>query len=125
MELWGKRETTPEDRLGKTTGVALEDVAPLLLPRQDPAYPALTPELLRLSAEMCNSTYDMEPERWIAAGWIDVSIQVDGDVSTGIGDGEKGVLGRLADGLRVRFAQHRIEGKNLLGNLTGSVRQIG
>ena len=67
---------------GEATMVDLGNVTPLTLPwTADPLgylRPPLSVEALRLSAELARSTYSMSVDRWVQAGWRDVTIQVDG-----------------------------------------------
>ena len=66
---------------GPVTGVNLEHMTPLMLPwTQDPwgeIRPPVSVEAMRMSAELAAATYHMEIERWLQAGWRDVTIQVD------------------------------------------------
>ena len=71
---------------GPVTGVNLEHMTPLMLPwTQDPwgeMRPPVSVEAMRMSAELAAATYHMEIERWLQAGWRDVTIQVDNDLLT-------------------------------------------
>ena len=67
------------------TGVDLSQTASLLLPwTHDPwgkLRPPLSEEALCMSAELASAAYGMAIEPWVEAGWRDVTIQVDGELT--------------------------------------------
>lgn len=107
---------------GETTTVELGNVAPLLLPWTKDPFGALRPplsvEAMRLSAELAGSTYTMQVEPWMQAGWRDVTIQVDGELSR---------LGRdtswLKNQWRLYQARSKIRQRNPLSQVMGAIRQ--
>ena len=78
MEQEEKKPTT-------LTGVDLSQTASLLLPwTHDPwgkLRPPLSEEALCMSAELASAAYGMAIEPWVEAGWRDVTIQVDGELT--------------------------------------------
>ena len=78
MEQAEKKPTT-------LTGVDLSQTASLLLPwTHDPwgkLRPPLSEEALCMSAELASAAYGMAIEPWVEAGWRDVTIQVDGELT--------------------------------------------
>ena len=115
---------------GTVTGVRLDDVLPLMQPWQrDPwgmLRPPVSPEALLLSCELAAATYDMDVEPWLLAGWQDVTIQVDGDLTTGLDltDEDAGRFEKLAAKWRMRRVRTRIKQRGPLGQVVDAVRQI-
>lgn len=107
---------------GEITGVTLGNVAPLLLPwAQDPfgaLRPPLSVEAMRLSAELAGGTYTMAVDRWMQAGWRDVTIQVDGELSQLRRDAS-----RLKNQWRLYQARSKIRQRNPIGQVMGAIRQ--
>ena len=116
--------------LGHMTGVPLGNVAPLLLPwLPDPwgmLRPALSVDAMRLSAELAADTYAMEVEEWLRAGWRDVTIQVDGDLTDGVEQDAKGArpVEKLFSALKLKLVQTRLKPRGPLGQMTGALRQL-
>ncbi len=101
----------------------LDQTAPLLLPwAQDPwgmLRPPLSVEALQMSCALAGATYGMEIEPWMDAGWQDVTMHVDGEL-TAI---------EPADGwLQNRWKKHRVRSRirqrNPLGQVLGALRQV-
>lgn len=107
---------------GEITGVALGNVAPLLLSwAQDPfgaLRPPLSVEAMRLSAELAGGTYTMAVDRWMQAGWRDVTIQVDGELSRLRRDAPW-----LKNQWRLYQARSKIRQRNPIGQVMGAIRQ--
>ena len=106
----------------------LDDTAALLPPwRNDPwgrPRPVFTAQALRMSAELARSTYDMNVDAWVQAGWRDVTIQMENSLAGGIaGVRHATPLGSLAAGVRLRWLQSRLHMKKPIGQLTGAFRQ--
>ena len=74
-----------EKKSSTLTGVDLSQTASLLLPwTHDPwgkLRPPLSEEALCMSAELASAAYGMAIEPWVEAGWRDVTIQVDGELT--------------------------------------------
>ncbi|MGN0778303.1 MAG: hypothetical protein ACI4MJ_04080 [Aristaeellaceae bacterium] len=108
---------------GEATMVDLGNVTPLLLPwTSDPfgyLRPPLSVEALRLSAEMARSTYTMSVDRWVQAGWRDITIQVDGSLTNGV-DADAGWLQAQ---WRLHKVRSRIRQRNPIGQVMGAIRQ--
>lgn len=107
---------------GEATTVDLGNVSPLLLPwSMDPFGALRSPlsvEAMRLSAELAGCTYTMAVDRWMQAGWRDVTIQVDGGLSR---------IHRDASWLKNRWQLHqaraKIRQRNPIGQVMGALRQ--
>lgn len=116
--------------LGKRTGVRLDDMRPLLLPWQMNRWGRLAPpvsrEAMQLSAELAAATYNMEVTPWLAAGWTDLTIQVDGDLTTGIDlpEEDSNILERLGAKWKLRRVRSRMRQRNPLGQVVDALRQI-
>ncbi len=106
---------------GPLTGVPLWQTSPLLLPwTRDPwdrLRPPLSVEALRMSAELSAATYAMEVEPWLEAGWRDVTIQVDGELTPL--DPE---AGRIAETWRKYRVRSRIRSQNPVSQVLGALR---
>ena len=74
-----------EKKSSTLTGVDLSQTASLLLPwTHDPwgkLRPPLSEEALCMSAELASAAYGMAIEPWVDAGWRDLTIQVDGELT--------------------------------------------
>lgn len=116
--------------LGAATGWPLDDLTPLTQPWSMDAWgylrPTPTRELLRLSAELAHVAYTMEVTPWLQAGWRDVTIQMDGDLTSGFMPAAEGknTLERLMATWKLRRVQAKLKQKNTLGQMIGAVRQI-
>lgn len=115
---------------GEATQVALDNVTPLLLPWVSDPWGRLRPpvsvEAMRLSAELAGATYGMAVDRWMRAGWQDVTIQVDGDL-TAIPETERRerrAIGWLTDQWRLHRVRAKIRQRNPVGQVFGALRQI-
>ena len=112
------------------TGLALGRVDSLLLPWVSDRWGALRPpvsqEALRMSCALATATYDMNVKPWLEAGWQDVTIQVDGDLTTGVDlpDEDAGTMERLAASWRMHRVRSRIKQRNPLGQVLDAFRQI-
>lgn len=112
------------------TGVQLDNMLPLLQPwTSDPwglVRPPVSSEALKMSCELAAATYDVNITPWLLAGWEDVTIQVDGDLTTGIDlpDEDAGRFEKLAAKWRMRRVRTRIKQRNPLGQVVDAVRQI-
>lgn len=118
------------DVYGPVTHATLGDMAPLTQPwAQDPfgaLRPPLSPEAMRMSVELAGATYDMAVEPWLRAGWQDVTIQVDGSLTAGIGQEaeHRRAMSRLMDAWRMRRVRARLRQRNPIGQVVGALRQI-
>lgn len=104
----------------------LSNVAPLLLPwRPDPwgrLRPPVSGKAMALSARLASDVYDMNVDAWQEAGWRDVTIQVDGDL-TGIDPAPDGVFGQLSAAWKMSRIRSRLKQRNPLGQVAGAIRQ--
>jgi len=107
--------------------VDLSNVAPLMAAWvSDPwgkLRPPISVEAVEMSARLARATYRMDVEEWLQAGWRDVTIQVDGDLTDGVEAGEKTGVQRLASAWRMFRVRQRIKGGNPLGEVMGALRQ--
>lgn len=107
---------------GENTLVDLGNVTPLLLPwTADPfgrLRPPLSVEALRLSAEAASATYTMAVDRWMQAGWRDVTIQVDGDLTGAMEPGS------VATQWKLHRVRSRLRQRSPIGQMVGAIRQI-
>lgn len=107
---------------GPLTGADLTDVTPLLQPmRQDPfgsLRPALSKQALRLSAELSAATYRMAVESWMEAGWQDVTIQMDGELTALIPS-----EGWLATEVKKQRVRLQLRHQDPVSQVLGALRQ--
>lgn len=122
-------DTTRE--AGMATGWPLNDLSPLTQPWHADAWghlrPEPTPALLCLAAELARAAYAMDVMPWMRAGWRDVTIQLDGDLTDGLMNAEEktgNVLERFWASWKLRRVQSRLKQKRPLGQMLGAVRQI-
>lgn len=105
------------------TGVDLSQTAPLTLPwTLDPwgrMRPPLSQEAMQMSAELASAAYAMAIEPWIAAGWREVTIQVDGELTTLPPDNP------LSAAWRKYWVRARIRQVSPLGQVLGALRLRG
>ena len=112
------------------TGLPLDRVDSLLLPwvsdRWGTLRPPVSQEALRMSCALATATYNMDVKPGLEAGWQDVTIQVDGDLTTGIDlpDEDAGTMDRLAASWRMHRVRSRIKQRNPLGQVLDAFRQI-
>lgn len=113
---------------GPVTHVDIGNTAPLTLPwAQDPfgaLRPPLSLEAMRMSVELAGATYSMAVEPWLRAGWQDVTIQVDGDLTDGISEEERGAMMRLRSAWRMHRVRARMRQRNPIGQVVGALRQL-
>ncbi|MBE5804205.1 MAG: lipase family protein [Clostridiales bacterium] len=107
--------------------IDISNVAPLMAAWvSDPwgkLRPPLSLEAVEMSAVLAQATYRMDVDAWLQAGWRDVTIQVDGDLTDGVEPGEKKGMQRLASAWRMFRVRQRIKGGNPLGEVMGALRQ--
>lgn len=107
--------------------VELSNVTPLMAAWvSDPwgkLRPPLSMEAVEMSAMLAQATYRMDVEAWLQAGWRDMTIQVDGELTDGVEPGEKSGMQRLASAWRMFRVRQRIKGGNPLGEVMGALRQ--
>lgn len=94
---------------------------------QDPwgrLRPPLSLDVMRLSLELAASAYDLDVDRWLEAGWTDVSIQVDNHVRSGI---SKTPLSDTKRFIRNTWALYRskleLKQRNPISQVRGAMRQ--
>lgn len=109
---------------GSMAHTPLGEVAPLLLPWvQDPwgmLRPPLSVEAMQMSAELACATYHMNIDPWMQAGWHDVTMHVDGELTP---------LQHNENWLSARWKKHRVRSRirqqhNPIGQVLGALRQV-
>ena len=115
--------------VGKQTGIALEDVTPLLAPWEPDAFgmmrPPATDAAMRLSLEMAACTYQMAIEPWLDAGWVDPTLQVDTELMTDFMPEHQGpALKKLTTSWKLNRLRAKLKQSNPLGQMAGALRQI-
>lgn len=117
----GNQTNTPALR-GRFTYVDMTQHAPFFLPwEKDPwgrMRPAYSLDMMRLSAELAASAYDLNIDDWVNAGWRDFSFQVDDMVKT---DAIRPTSGNVTDELLNRWTLYRARSAMRQSN---PVRQI-
>ncbi|MBR4081270.1 MAG: hypothetical protein IKK21_05755 [Clostridia bacterium] len=114
----------------RVSGVSLDNVTPLLLPWLPDAWGMLRPpvsvDAMRMSAQLAADTYAMNVEPWLQAGWRDVTIQLDGELTGGVEQEVTGTtaVDKLFSALKLRLVQSRLKQRNAIGQVTGALRQI-
>lgn len=107
--------------------IDLSNVAPLTAAwAADPwgkLRPPVSVEAVELSALLAQATYRMDVDAWVAAGWRDVTLQVDGELTDGVDGGELSGMQRLANAWKMFRVRQRIRGGNPLGEVMGALRQ--
>ena len=107
---------------GPVTGVDLTDVAPLLCPWMADPWGRLRPPIsvaaLQLSAELAAGCQSLNITPWFRAGWRDVTVQVDGEL-TPLEREWRSVAAKLQRSL-VRAA---ISGVNPLQQIVGALKE--
>lgn len=120
---------TDEQTRGEATSVDLGNVIPLTLPWvSDPwgrLRPPLSVDALRLSLELAESTYRMEVNPWMRAGWRDITIQVDGNLTDGFEytHGEKSAMEWLSSAWKLHKVRRRMRQRNPIGQVMGALRE--
>lgn len=107
--------------------IDLSNVMPLLAAWESDPWGKLRPpvsvEAMRLSAQLAAATYRMDVQQWLKAGWRDVTIQVDGELTDGFEPESKSPMQRLASAWKIYRVRQRIKGSNPLGQVMGAFRQ--
>ena len=107
---------------GENTHVDLGNVTPLLLPWTADTFghlrPPLSVEALRLSAEAASATYAMAVDRWMEAGWRDVTIQVNGELTGALEPGS------VATQWKLHRVRSRLRQRGPIGQVVGAIRQM-
>ncbi len=85
--------------------------------------PPLSVEAAEMSAMLAQCTYHMDVNMWLQAGWRDVTIQVDGDLTDGIEPTDGSARQRLASAWKLFRVRQRMRGGNPLGEVVGAWRQ--
>lgn len=104
--------------------IDLNNVSPLTLPWMEDVWggwrPPVSVEAAQLSAALAEATYSMDIEPWLRAGWRDVTILVDGEL-TPVRPHE----GWLGKHLRERRVQAKLHQHGTIGEVLGTLRQMG
>lgn len=113
---------------GKFTAIPLDTPEVLFAPWETDPWgrlrPALSPEALRLSLELAAVSYDLEVEHWLAAGWTDVSIQIDNRLYSGITRSQPGQTGNhLKNVWSIYKAKRDLKQVNPVSQLLSAMRQ--
>ena len=88
--------------------------------------PPLSHEALDLSLELAAMTYDLELDEWMAAGWTDVSIQIDNTLQSGVTRGESasGIqMHTLLNSWKLYRAKSALREANPIAQMMGALRQ--
>lgn len=118
-----------EQVCGPVTGVSLEHMTSLVLPwAKDPwgqLRPPVSVDAMRMSAELAAATYHMEIERWLQAGWRDVTIQVDNDLMTDfLPHTHVGAVRRWTASWKMHRVRAKMQQRNPIGQVAGALRQV-
>ena len=113
---------------GRFTAIPLDTPQVLFAPWETDPWgrlrPALSPEALRLSLELAAVSYDLEVEHWLAAGWTDVSIQIDNRLYSGITRSQPGQTGNhLKNVWSIYKAKRDLKQVNPVSQLLSAMRQ--
>lgn len=107
--------------------IDLSNVAPLMAAWVGDPWGKLRPpvsvEAVEMSARLAQATYRMDVDAWVEAGWRDVTLQVDGELTDGFDAGEKTGMQRLASAWKKFRVRQKIRGGNPLGEVMGALRQ--
>lgn len=107
--------------------VDLSNMAPLMAAWvSDPwgkLRPPLSVEAAEMSAVLAQCTYRMDVDRWVQAGWRDVTIQVDGELTDGVDSGDGSARQRLTSAWKLFRVRQRMRGGHPLGEVVGAWRQ--
>ncbi len=115
---------------GVVTGCDLSALSSLRLPfKQDPFYrlrPPLSREAMTLSLELAAMTYHLDLEDWLAAGWTDVSIQIDNTLQSGVTreestEGEQ--MQAAINAWKLYRAKSALRERNPIAQVLGALRQ--
>ena len=100
-------QADPQPITGRRTGWVLGDVSPLAEPWRRDAFgmerPPLSAGLLRLSLEMCASTYGLDTDPWLLSGWQDAAVEMDDRLYTALDDPQQPKGERTLPALRQRL----------------------
>ncbi len=120
----------PKAGRGKLTSCDLTNLKSLRLPlAQDPFYrlrPPLSREAMTLSLELAAMTYHLELEDWMAAGWTDISIQIDNTLQSGVTSGESASgeqMRALMNSWKLYRAKSALRERNPIAQIVGAFRQ--
>lgn len=121
---------TPRTGRGLVTGCDLSSIACLRQPfQQDPFYrlrPPLRHDAMTLSLELAAMAYHLELEEWLAAGWTDVSIQIDNTLQSGMTRGESTSgeqMRNLINYWKLYRAKSSLRERNPIAQVLGALRQ--
>lgn len=107
---------------GPMTGADLSATAPFRQPWEADLWGGLRPpvsvEALRMSAEMCSGSQNLRITPWLRAGWRDVTVQVDGELTAMEPDWRT-----LPAKLQRQLVRSKIRGYNPLSQLVGAIRE--
>ena len=122
----------PADARGVVTGVPLDRLARLCLPGTPDGFGRLRPPpdrtAMRLSLELAYMTYTLDLAPWMRAGWMDISIQVDNHLQSGVtvGTSESATSERirgLMNAWKVARARMALREANPVAQIMGALRQ--
>ncbi|HPF86593.1 MAG TPA: hypothetical protein PK537_00900 [Candidatus Limiplasma sp.] len=116
---------------GKLTGAALDNTACLFLPYADDAFGMrrrpLELDAMKMAFELARMAYTLDIEPWMRAGWTDVSIQVDNQLTTGLKAKETDSFAdrvqAMIGSLKVTRAKLALLEFNPFSRMTGALRQ--
>ena len=120
----------PRSGLGTITQADLSKLDSLHAPfTSDPFFrqrPPLSHEALNLSLELAAMTYDLELDEWMAAGWTDISIQIDNTLQSGVTRGESTSgtqMHTLLNSWKLYRAKSALRESNPIAQMMGALRQ--
>ena len=127
---WGDERAGVKPGRGVVTGHDLDSLGGLRLPFAPGPFYRLRPppnrEALALSLELAAMTYRLDLEPWMAAGWTDISIQIDNTLQSGVTRNESTNTERLhalVNSWKLYRAKSALHERNPLAQLTGAFRQ--
>lgn len=116
------------DLLGQETGVRLDDMRPLDDGRAYNGFavpmPPLCREALMLSADLIASTYAMDVQEWMQAGWMDATAQVERELYVLGSAPSAGRRASVVSGLRHWLTQNKVVHANPIADMADVLRQI-
>lgn len=112
----------PQGNPGPATGVDLSQTAAFFLPwEQDPwgsLRPPLSVDALRMSAELAAASQGLRLTPWFQAGWREMTVQVDGEVTALDADWHS-----LQARLQRQLLRTKIKGVNPIQQLLGALKE--
>jgi len=112
----------PRPVFGPLTGAELSSTEPFLYPWETDPWgrlrPPLSVEALQLSAELAAGCQSLNITPWLRAGWRDVTVQVDGEL-TALDDDWQSLPAKL----QRQLVRSKIRGDNPVAQVVGALRE--